>query len=69
VVDAVLDGLDASIKHRDVRLDAVLVAELRELEPALAGILSRQMTSRTRFSKISAPPPGQESIPASFSRG
>ena len=36
VVDAVLDRLDAAVEHRDVRLDAVLVAELRELEPALA---------------------------------
>jgi hypothetical protein len=30
-------------------------------------ILLVQMMSRTRFAKISAPPPGQESIPASRS--
>ncbi len=39
VIDAVLDRLDAAVEHRDVRLDAVLMAELRDLEPAFAGDL------------------------------
>ncbi len=39
VVHPVLDGLDAAVEHRDVRLHAVRVAEAGDLEPALAGDL------------------------------
>ena len=41
VVDALLVGLDRAVEHRDVRPDAVHVAEARDLEPPLAVDLVR----------------------------
>ena len=67
VVHAVLDRLDVAVEHRGVGADALAVALARDLEPRSPEILFLQITSRTRLSKISAPPPGQESIPASRS--
>ena len=66
MVDAVFDRFDVAVEHRRVGLQTGRVDLARELEPALRRrVLCAQILERVGSRKISAPPPGHESIPAS----
>ena len=68
VVDAVLDRLDVAVEHRRVRRDARAGAPCASRRAtARASALPLMILLRVSFAKISAPPPGIESSPASFS--
>jgi hypothetical protein len=65
VVDAVFVVLNVAVEHRRVGLEAQLVRQPRRVQPLFAVDLVVADDGRTRAAKISAPPPGIESTPAS----
>ena len=67
VLDALLFGLNVAVEHRGVRTQAHLVRRARDVQPLLAADLVVADDLAHARAKISAPPPGSESTPASFS--
>ena len=66
MIDALFFGLDVAVKHGGVGAQANLVRGARDVEPLLpADFVVADNFAHARM-KISAPPPGSESTPASL---
>ena len=68
VIDALFHRLDVPVEHRDVGAQPEAMRDAMDRRDTdRAPHLSWQIFLRTRSAKISAPPPGSESSPASMS--